>query len=93
LERCEPTRHLAGLAFEEGKLDQALTSALQALSLREAAGFRPSLPFDHLPLSEIYQARGDNASRKKQVRFRVRFLGGSTTSVEKVKERQSEEHV
>jgi hypothetical protein len=35
----------------------------------------------------------DNASRKKQARFRVRFLGGSMTSVEKVKERQSEEHV
>lgn len=61
LERSEPTRHLAGIALLKGELDQALTYALQALSLREAAGFRPHLPFDHLLLSTVYQAKEDAA--------------------------------
>ena len=62
LERSEPTRHLAGIALGKGELDQALSYALQALSLREAAGFRPHLPFDHLLLSAIYQAKEDTAN-------------------------------
>jgi tetratricopeptide (TPR) repeat protein len=58
-EKSEPTRHLAWDAFLKGDLDQALDSARQALALREAANFRPHLPFDHLLLSDIYLARGD----------------------------------
>lgn len=61
-EKSEPTRHLAGDAFLKGDLDQALVLAQQALSLREAANFRPHLPFDHLLLSDIYQAKGERAS-------------------------------
>lgn len=60
-EKSEPTRHLAWGAFWRGDLDAALTYALQALCLREAANFRPHLPYDHLLLSDIYQARGDVA--------------------------------
>jgi tetratricopeptide (TPR) repeat protein len=58
-ERTEPSRHLAMLALNKGDLDQALTYALQALSFREAARFRPFLPLDHLLLSSIYQAKGE----------------------------------
>lgn len=61
-ERSEPTRHLAWNAFLKGDLDRALVSARQALSLREAANFRPHLPFDHLLLSDIYQAKGERAN-------------------------------
>lgn len=61
-EKSEPTRHLAGDAFLKEDLDQALALAQQALSLREAANFRPHLPFDHLLLSDIYQAKGERAS-------------------------------
>lgn len=61
-ERSEPTRHLAWNAFWKGDLDQALTYALQALSLREAANFRPHLPFDHLLLSDIYLKKEDTAN-------------------------------
>jgi tetratricopeptide (TPR) repeat protein len=57
-EKIEPARHLALLALIKGDLDRAIASALQALSLREAAGFKPYLPLDHLLLSTIYQARG-----------------------------------
>ena len=53
-EKVEPARHFALLALMGGKLDQALTFALQALSLREAIGFMPYLPLDHLLLSTIY---------------------------------------
>jgi hypothetical protein len=35
---------------------------LQALSLREEAGFKPYLPLDHLLLRDIYLARGDTAN-------------------------------
>ena len=61
-EQSEPTRHLAGDAFGKGDLAAALMYALQALSLREAANFRPHLPFDHLLLSDIYQAKGERAN-------------------------------
>src|SRR5262249_49107840 len=47
-EKIEPARHVAFQALREGKPDQALDLALQALSLREAAQFRPYLPLDHL---------------------------------------------
>jgi len=42
-----------------GELDQALTFSLQAVGVREAAGFRPLLSFDHLLPSTAYQARED----------------------------------
>jgi tetratricopeptide (TPR) repeat protein len=58
-ERCEPTRHLAWNALWKGDLEAALTYAKRALSLREAAGFRPYLPFDHLLLSDIYRKQED----------------------------------
>lgn len=60
-EQSEPTRHLAWDAFGKGDLEAALSYALRALSLREAANFRPHLPFDHLLLSDIYQAKGERA--------------------------------
>jgi tetratricopeptide (TPR) repeat protein len=60
-EKTEPARHCAFQALREGHLDQALARALQALALREAAGFRPYLPLDHLLLRDIYQAKGDTA--------------------------------
>jgi len=50
------------LALNKGDLDQAFTYALQALSFREAARFRPFLPLDHLLLSSIYQAKGEMGS-------------------------------
>jgi len=61
-ERTEPARHLAGLALHRGNLDQALTYALQALSLREEARFQPFLPLDHLLLSSVYLAKGDTVN-------------------------------
>lgn len=61
-EKAEPARHLAGLAWVQGNLDQALTFALQALTFRKAAGFQPFLPFDHLLIGDIYLARGDAAN-------------------------------
>ena len=61
-EKAEPTRHLAGLAWVKGELDQALSSALQALTFRKTAGFKPFLPFDHLLISDIYLAQGDTAN-------------------------------
>jgi tetratricopeptide (TPR) repeat protein len=62
LEQAEPNRHLAVLALVKGNLDQALTHALQALSFREAGGFRPYQPLDHLLLWSVYQAKGDTAN-------------------------------
>jgi tetratricopeptide (TPR) repeat protein len=61
-EQSEPSRHLAWDAFGQGDVEAALTYALRALSLREAASFRPHLPFDHLLLSDIYQAKGERAN-------------------------------
>ncbi len=61
-EKTEPSRHLAMLALNKRDLDQALTYALQALSFREAARFRPFLPLDHLLLSSIYLAKGETAN-------------------------------
>lgn len=61
-EKCEPARHFAYNALIQGDLDRALTHALQALSLREEAGFRPYLPLDHLLLSDIYLKQGDAAN-------------------------------
>jgi tetratricopeptide (TPR) repeat protein len=61
VEKTEPARHFAFQALREGDLEQALARALQALALREAAGFRPYLPLDHLLLRDIYQAKGDTA--------------------------------
>lgn len=58
-EKTEPARHMAVSALRGGDLDQALTLALQALSLREEAGFKPYLPLDYLLLKEIYLVKGD----------------------------------
>lgn len=60
-EKTEPLRHMALYAFRQGNLDQALTCASEALSLRQAAGFKPYLPLDHRLLSDIYQAKGNSA--------------------------------
>jgi hypothetical protein len=46
----------------KGNLDEALSLALQALELREAARFKPYQPLDHLLLRDIYQVKGDTAN-------------------------------
>ncbi len=61
LEQAEPNRHLTVDALFKGDLDQALTHALRALSFREAGGFRPYQPLDHLSLWDIYLRKGDTA--------------------------------
>jgi tetratricopeptide (TPR) repeat protein len=65
-EKTEPARHFALHALRQGNLDQALTLALQVVSLREKAGFKPYLPLDHLLLRDIYLARGDTANAQAQ---------------------------
>lgn len=64
-EKSEPARHTAIHALMEGKLDEALTFALQALELREAAHFRPYQPLDHLLLRDIYQLQGKMADAQR----------------------------
>jgi tetratricopeptide (TPR) repeat protein len=59
LEQAEPNRHLTVDALFKGDLEAALTYALRALSFREAGGFRPYQPLDHLSLWDIYQKIGD----------------------------------
>ena len=59
LEQAEPNRHLTMDALFRGDLDQALIHAQRALSYREAGGFRPYQPLDHLLLKNVYQAKGD----------------------------------
>lgn len=61
LEQAEPNRHLTVDALFKGDLEAALTYARRALSFREASGFRPYQPFDHLSLWDIYQRCGDTA--------------------------------
>jgi tetratricopeptide (TPR) repeat protein len=61
-EKTEPTRHFAIHALMKGNLDKALSLALQALELREAARFKPYQPLDHLLLRDIYQGKGDTAN-------------------------------
>jgi hypothetical protein len=46
----------------KGDLEQALTHALRALSFREAGGFRPYQPLDHISLRDIYLKKGDTAN-------------------------------
>ncbi|MBW7457235.1 tetratricopeptide repeat protein [Paenibacillus sepulcri] len=58
-EKTEPSRHLAYHALSQGTLEEALQYALQALTLREEAGFRPYQPLDHLLVSDIYLKQGD----------------------------------
>jgi tetratricopeptide (TPR) repeat protein len=62
LEQAEPNRHLTFDALFRGDLEAALTHAGRALSFREAGGFRPYQPFDHLALWDIYQKQGDIAN-------------------------------
>ena len=61
LEQAEPNRHLTIDALFRGDLEAALTYALRALTCREAGGFRPYQPLDHLALWDIYQRLGDTA--------------------------------
>ena len=61
-EKTEPARHFAIHALMKGNLDEALSLALQALELREAARFKPYQPLDHLLLRDIYQVKGDTAN-------------------------------
>lgn len=61
LEQAEPNRHLTIDALFKGDLDQALIYAQRALSFREAGGFRPYQPLDHLTLRDIYLKKGDTA--------------------------------
>jgi tetratricopeptide (TPR) repeat protein len=61
LEQAEPNRHLTIDALFKGDLDQALIHAQRALSFREAGGFRPYQPLDHLTLRDIYLKKGDTA--------------------------------
>lgn len=82
-EMSEPTRHLAWDAVVKGDLDRALAYAVQALTLREAANFRPHLPFDHLLLSDIYQARGETASALRHAELAAALAAemGSTRTI------------
>ncbi len=59
LEQAEPNRHLTLDALFKGDLDQALSYAKKALSFREAGGFKPYQPLDHLSLRDIYLKKGD----------------------------------
>lgn len=59
LEQAEPHRHLTMDALFKGDLDEALVHAQQALAFREASGFRPYQPLDHLTLRDIYLKKGD----------------------------------
>ena len=61
-EQSEPNRHLTVDALFKGDLDLALLYARRALSLREASGFKPYQPFDHIMLRDIYLKQGDKAS-------------------------------
>jgi tetratricopeptide (TPR) repeat protein len=81
LEQAEPHRHLTFDSLFRGDLDQALTHAKLALSFREAAGFRPYQPFDHLSLRDIYLKKGDTASAQlhlQQARTLAEEMGFST---------------
>lgn len=82
-EKTEPTRHLTLHALIRGDLDQALTLALQALELREKAGFKPYQPLDHLLIRDIYQAKGDitNAQLHEQRASAIAEEMGMTTLV------------
>jgi len=62
LEQAEPHRHLTVDALFRGDLDQALIHARRALFFREAGGFKPYQPFDHLSLRDIYLRKGDTAN-------------------------------
>ncbi|HZR40373.1 MAG TPA: tetratricopeptide repeat protein [Ktedonobacteraceae bacterium] len=72
LEQAEPNRHLTIDALLRGDLDQALTYALRALSFREAGGFKPYQPLDHLTLRDIYLKKGDTA--KAQFHMEQAFI-------------------
>ena len=67
-EKTEPARHVAFHALREGNLEQALPLALEALALREEAGFRPYQPLDHLLIYDVYLARGDSERAQHHAR-------------------------
>ncbi len=62
LEQAEPHRHMTFDALFRGDLEAALTHARRALSLREAGGFKPYQPLDHLTLWDIYCKIGDTTN-------------------------------
>jgi tetratricopeptide (TPR) repeat protein len=81
LEQAEPHRHLTIDALFKGDLETALTHAKLALSFREAGGFRPYQPLDHLTLWDIYQKIGDTAKAQfhmKQASTLASEMGLST---------------
>jgi len=59
LEQAEPNRHLMFDARLQGDLDQALLYGERALFFREAGGFKPYQPLDHLALRDVYRQKGD----------------------------------
>lgn len=67
-EMTEPARHVAIQAYRDRDLDEALTLARRALSLREASGFRPYQPLDHLLIKDIALAQGDLELARHHVR-------------------------
>ena len=81
LEQAEPNRHLTIDALFRGDLDQALIHARQALSFREAGGFKPYQPFDHITLRDIYLKKGDTANAQfhmQQASILAEEMGFST---------------
>jgi tetratricopeptide (TPR) repeat protein len=81
LEQAEPNRHLTIDALFAGNLDQALIYALQALSFREAGGFKPYQPLDHLTLRDIYLKKGDTTNAQfhtQQASILAEEMGFST---------------
>ena len=67
-EKAEPTRHTAAHALRQGKIDQAISLATRVVELREASGFKPYLPYDHLLLANMYMTQGDMTNAKLHAR-------------------------
>ena len=61
LERSYAARHVSSIFFELGDLEQALTYALESLSLREELGYKRYLPFSHLLVGDVYMAKKQHA--------------------------------
>lgn len=61
LERSYAARHLSSTSFDLGDLEQALTYALESLSLREELGYKRYLPFSHVLVGDVYMAKEQHA--------------------------------
>jgi ATP/maltotriose-dependent transcriptional regulator MalT len=61
LERSYAARHLSTTFFSLGDLEQALTYALESLSLREELGYKRYLSFSNLLVGDIYMAKEQHA--------------------------------